>query len=197
MTPYHDRLIGQGRAIGDRAVRTLVVAAGMAVLSTVAVASCGTSAETARNPEPTRSAPRRVRHVPLGHAVTLADGRLRMAVAVTKVLSSAKGRGTYEQPRKGERFAAVRFVLKNVGETDYQDSPTFGAKLVDTTGQGYDPTVAAVTAGPGFARVVRLPHGRARSGFVVFAIPRRARIARVEYALNAGDAPERAEWRVR
>lgn len=180
-------------------MRILVVAAGTAVLSTVAVAvaSCGTSAETARNPEPTPSTPQRVRHVPLGHAVTLADGGLRMAVAVTKIVSSAEGRGAYEQPRKGERFAAVRFVLKNVGETDYRDSPTFGATLVDTTGQGYDPTVAAVTAGPGFARVVSLPHGGARAGFIVFAIPRRARIARVEYALNAGDAPERAEWRVR
>jgi hypothetical protein len=173
----------------------LVIAAGMAVLA----AACGTSAETARNPEP--SATPQVHQVAVGQTVTLTGAdpsggtaRLRMAVSVRKVVSSTRGRGAYEQPRKGERFAAVRFVLRNVGAAEYQDSPTFGAKLVDTAGQGYDPTVATVTAGPGFSRVVSLPYGAVRSGYIVFAIPRKARIARVEYALNAGDALERASW---
>lgn len=180
------------------------VAAGVAALLGAPTTACGTAALPARDPEPTPSVSPRVHRVPVGRAVTLtgtdpANGTagLRMAVKVTAIISSAAGRGAYEQPRKGERFAAVRLVLKNVGETEYRDSPTFGAKLVDTSGQGYDPTVATVAAGKAFPRVVRLPHGRVRSGLLVFAIPREARIAHVEYALNAGDAPERAEWHPR
>lgn len=169
------------------------------VAACLALTSCGVSAEPARNPEPTTSAPPRVHQVSVGQAVTLTGtssgaAGLRMAVKVKTVIASARGRGAYEQPRRGERFAAVRFVLKNVGATVYHDSPTFGAKLVDTDGRGYDPTVATVTAGPGFGRVVSLPHDAVRAGYIVFAIPRAAHIARVEYALNAGDAPERAAW---
>jgi hypothetical protein len=184
-------------------VRRLVLAAGKAAVFGVSVTSCGTAVHAARDPEPTASATPRVHLAAVGEVVTLtgtdpASGTagLRMAVEVKQVVSTTAGRGAFEEPRKGERFAAVRFVFKNLGETEYLDSPTFGAKLIVGSGQGYDPTVATVTAGPGFPGVVSLLHDQVRSGFIVFAIPRRARIAGVQYALNAGDAPERAEWRV-
>jgi hypothetical protein len=170
----------------------------------VGLTACGTAVQTARNPEPTASARPRVHRANVGQAITLTgtddangSGGLRIAVRVRNVVANAVGRGAFESPRKGERFAAVRFVLENVGQTEYQDSPTFGAKLIDDTGHGYDPTVATVAAGPGFDRVVSLRHGQSRSGFIVFAIPRTARIAAVQYALNAGYAPELGEWRAR
>lgn len=180
----------------------------MAVAAAV-LSACGTSAQTAKNPEPAASTPPRVHTVAVGDVITLtgeggtdlagdAGGPpgLRLAVKVKKVVSSTTGRGAFERPRKGERFAAVRFVLKNVGEAEYHDSPTFGAKLVDAEGHAYDPTVVTVTAGPGFGRAVTLQHGQVRSGFIVFAIPKRARIAAVRYALDAGDAPDLGDWRV-
>jgi hypothetical protein len=179
-------------------VRRLVLA-GIAVL----LAGCGTSAQTAKNPEPTASARPRVHRANVGDVIVLtgvddASGTrtLRLAVTVRDVVSTAAGRGAFEKPRKGERFAAVRFVLRNVGTTGYDDSPTFGAKAIDASGNGYDPTVATVTAGPGFARVVNLAQGQVRSGYIVFAVPRTARIVAVQYALNAGSAAEMGEWRV-
>ncbi|MCW2946453.1 MAG: hypothetical protein JWR24_3170 [Actinoallomurus sp.] len=181
-------------------MRRLVLAAGMAVL----LAGCGNAAQTAKNPQPAGSAPPvRVHRVNVGDVVTLTGtddaggaGRLRLAVRVEQVVATAIGKGAFENPRKGERFMAVRFVLKNVGDTTYDDSPTYGAKAVDGSGRGYDPTVATVSAGAGFARVVRLRHGQSKSGFVVFAVPKKAKVTDVQYALNAEFAEDRGEWRV-
>lgn len=188
--------------MGCDAVRMLVLAAAAAVL----LAGCDDAAQTAKNPQPADTTPparASVHELKLGQAVTLtgADdaghpGRLRIAVKVDRVLTTADGRGAYAVPGRGERFVAVRFVLKNVGSAHYDDGPNFGAAAVDSDGHTYDPMVAAVTAGPGFARVVRLRHGETRSGLIVFAVPKRAHIVDVWYALNAGLAPDRAEWRV-
>ncbi|GLY77346.1 DUF4352 domain-containing protein [Actinoallomurus iriomotensis] len=179
-------------------MRRLALVVGLAVL----LGGCGSAAETAKNPQPSDSRPR-VRQVNVGDAVVLAGvddangtGTLRMAVKVKNVVATAIGRGAFEKPRKGERFAAVRFVFKNMGATPYHDSPTFGAKVIDSAGHGYDPTVATVSAGPPFPRVMSLVRGQVRSGYIVFAVPRAAKIVSVQYALNAGYAPELGEWRV-
>jgi hypothetical protein len=179
-------------------VRRLVLAAGLMALLT----GCGTAAQTAKNPEPT-STPLRVHQANVGTAITLTGvddanggGTLKLAVKVKDVVSTAVGQGAFENPRKGERFAAVQFVFKNVGSTPYHDSPTFGAKVIDTGGHAYDPTVATVSAGPGFSRVVGLLRGQVRSGYIVFAVPRTAKIVGVRYALNAGYATELGEWHV-
>jgi hypothetical protein len=180
-------------------VRRLGPAAGMAVLLT----GCGSAAETATQPQSALSSPPvQVHRGKVGDVFTLvgADdtggGRLRLAVKVKQVVPAASGQGAFESPRKGERFVAARFVLKNVGDTVYDDSPTYGAKVVDGSGHGYDPTVATVSAGTGFPRVVRLRQGQVRSGFIVFAVPKTARVTTVRYALNAGYAEDRGEWRV-
>ncbi|MEV5704372.1 DUF4352 domain-containing protein [Actinoallomurus sp. NPDC052274] len=176
-----------------------------AAVAAVLLAGCGNAAQTTNNPQTATPSPTptRVQQVKVGQTVTLtgADdsggaGRLRLAVRVKQVVATTTGHGAFQQPRKGERFAAVRFVLKNVGDAAYDDSPTYGAKVVDATGQTYDPTVASVTAGPGFPKVVRLRQGQAKSGVIVFAVPKKAKVVGVTYALNAGFATDRAEWRL-
>lgn len=180
-------------------MRRLVLTAGLVVM----LAGCGSSAQTAKNPEPPDDSPAPTIHqARLGDLVRLtgADaaghGRLQLAVKVKQVVRSATGQGPFETPRKGERFVAVRIVLKNLGDTTYDDSPTYGAKLVDDTGQGYDPTVATVSAGPGFARLVRLRRGQTAGGFVVFAVPRTAHVTLVQYSLYSGVAEDRGQWRL-
>jgi hypothetical protein len=181
-------------------VRRRVLATGALVVLT----GCGNAAQTARNPESAGSTPPQMQRAVIGQPIVLSGvddasgtGELKLSVSVKKVVPTAVGKGAFEKPRKGERFAAVRFVFKNVGETAYHDSPTFGAKLIDTTGKGYDPTVATVSAGAAFPRVLNLPHGRSKSGYIVFAVPKKARISCVQYALNAGAADELGEWRPR
>lgn len=176
-----------------------------AAVTAALLAGCGNAARTANNPQTASPSPTvtRVQRVKVGQTVTLSGaddsggaGRLRLAVKVKQVVPAATGHGAFQKPRKGERFAAVRFVLKNVGDLAYDDSPTYGANVVDGTGRTYDPTVASVTAGPGFPKVVRLRHGQAASGYLVFAVPKDAKVVAVTYALNAGFAPDRAEWQV-
>jgi hypothetical protein len=169
----------------------------------VTLTGCGSAVQTAKNPQPGGSAPPRVHRAKVGEAIALAGtddaggaGGLRLAVKVKKVVSTAVGRGAFEKPRKGERFVAVRFVLKNIGGSAYDDSPTYGAKVIDSSGRGYDPTVATVSAGTGFARVVRLARGQAKTGFIVFAVPKKARVTEVRYALNAGLAEDVGAWHV-
>ncbi|WP_433175169.1 DUF4352 domain-containing protein [Actinoallomurus sp. CA-150999] len=182
-----------------RLISPLVLAAGAAAL----LGGCGNPAETAKSSQsPTPSAVR-IQRVKVGQAVTLSGAddsggaeRLRLAVKVKQIVATATGHGAFQRPRKGERFVAVRFVLKNVGDAAYDDSPTYGAKVVDGDGRTYDPTEATVTAGPGFSKVVKLKNGQARSGFIVFAVPKNATVVSVQYALNAGFAADRAEWRV-
>ncbi len=177
-------------------MRRLVLAAVMAVL----IAGCGNAAQTAKNPEPPDSSPPvNVRHAKVGGAVLLTAagaggaGSLRLGVKVQQVVPATTGQGEFDVPRKGERFMAVRFVLKNLGTTPYDDSPTYGAKVVDGSGHEYDPTVATVSAGPGFGRLLVLRHDQVASGYIVFAVPRASRITGVRYTLNAGD---RGEWDV-
>jgi hypothetical protein len=167
------------------------------------IAGCANPAQTAKNPQsPIPSPTPRIQEVKVGRTVTLSGAddsggadRLRLAVKVKEIVSTATGHGAFQQPRKGERFIAVRFMLKNVGDAAYDDSPTYGANIVDGTGRTYDPTVATVTAGPGFPKVVKLRQGQARSGLIVFAVPKKAKVVSVRYALNAGFAADRAEWR--
>lgn len=171
-------------------MRRLVLAAGSAVLLT----GCGSAAETAKNPQPPDdSPPLRVHAGAVGAIETLTGpGRLRLAVKVRQVIGNAVGKGGFDTPRKGERFVAVGLVMKNLGDTPYLDSPEYGAQVVDDTGQGYDPTIASVTAGAGFARTVRLRRGQARAGFIVFAVPKTATLTMVRYTL----AHDRGEWRI-
>ena len=182
-------------------MRRLVLAALPAALL---AAGCGSAAQTTKNPEPQGSAtPARVRHVAVGAALGLTaparpdgTGVLHMAVKVKRVLPRALGRGGFDRPRKGERFVAALFVLKNIGTTPYADSPTYGAKAIDSHGHGYDPTVVSVAAGPGFPKVVRMRHGQVRAGYIVFAVPRATKITAVRYALNGGIASDAGEWRM-
>jgi Domain of unknown function (DUF4352) len=180
-------------------MRRLALTAGIAAL----LAGCGNPAQTANNSQsPSPSPTTRTQQVKIGQTVTLSGaddsgdaGRLRLAVKVKQMVTKATGYDAFQQPRTGERFVAVRFVLKNVGDAAYDDSPTYGAEVVDGVGRTYDPTVAAVTAGPGFPKVVKLRHGQARYGFIVFAVPKKAKVVSVRYVLNAGFAADRAEWR--
>jgi hypothetical protein len=162
----------------------------------VLLAGCGSAAQTAKNPEPADSSPPVHLHsVSVGQVVALTGAaRLRLAVKVRRVLTHAVGQNHFDTPRKGERFLAVALVLKNIGPTVFQDSPTYGAQVVDDTGRAYDPTVADITAGPGFPSAVRLRHGQVRAGFVVFAVPKAAIVTAVRYSLSSGSAEDRAEW---
>lgn len=182
-------------------MRTLL-AAGAAVSLAACLAACGTAspaeAPSAR-PSATPTLPPQKAKIGVMITLTGADDsgvadKLKLAVEVNKVVLGAAWKGAFAKPGKGQRLVAVRFMIKNTGTALYDDSPAYGAKLVDGDGHTYDPLEAAVANGPGFGNNVKLRHGQSKSGYIVFLVPKIAKIVNVEYALNAGYAADSAQW---
>lgn len=132
----------------------------------------------------------------IGDTITLKgneDG-LKLEVTVVKALSSAKPKDEFFVPEPGQRFAAVQIRLKNVGSTTYDDSPANGATLVDAQDQQYDETMGQIAQGPSIGSSVKLAPGGTRKGYLVFSIPKKAKIARFQFALDSGFGPQTGEW---
>jgi Domain of unknown function (DUF4352) len=184
-------------------VRALLTA-GAAVSLAVCLAACGTASPTTLSsaaPSATPTLP--PQRVKVGAMITLTGAddsgeadKLKVGVEVKKVVLGAAWKGAFAKPGKGQRLVAVRFMFKNTGEALYDDSPAYGAKLVDSDGHTYDPLEAAVTNGPGFGNDVKLKHGQSKTGYIVFMVPKAAKIVNVEYALNAGYAADSALWQL-
>lgn len=93
-----------------------------------------------------------------------------------------------------DRLVAVQFRLENTGTAVYQDSPAKASHLLDTDGQRFTGSNAATTAGPAFPDTVTLTPGGSALGFVTFRLPDDARLAAVQFALNAGLAGDVGHW---
>jgi hypothetical protein len=92
----------------------------------------------------------------------------------------------------GSRYVGVRIRLRNVGSTNYDDSPGNGATLVGSNLQQYSETFS--TASGTFEGSVALPPSGVRDGMIVFEIPNGVRAATFQLQLESGFADELAEW---
>jgi hypothetical protein len=119
-----------------------------------------------------------------------------LAVTVVKVVDPARAENEYSSPDAGKRFVAVQFRLKNTGTAVYSDSPSNGARLVDTQGQQFDTTYEDTAAGPGFPGSVTVAPGDTALGFITFEVPADSTIAKVQFAMNSGFAPTTGQWNV-
>lgn len=119
-----------------------------------------------------------------------------MAVTVTAVADPARGADFLSSPEAGERLVAVQFRLHNTGTATYSDSPSNGAEVIDEQGQGFNATVAQVTAGPAFPAGVHIAPGDTALGYVAFEVPESSRLARVQFTLDSGFANRTGQWAV-
>jgi hypothetical protein len=133
----------------------------------------------------------------LGDAITIEGTDTKMEVTAQN-LQDPPQVGSYDEPlNKNSRFVGVDFVLKNVGDKTYSDSPSNGATLVTADGRQAESTI--VTGGPcgsGFAEQATIAPGALRRGCIVFEVPGRAKVATVQFTLDSGFGPQAAEWRV-
>ena len=92
---------------------------------------------------------------------------------------------------------AVQFRVRNVGKVAYNDSPTNGAKVSDASGQQFDPSIMAqrVSAGPVLPASVKLAPGGTALGYIVFEVPKAAKIKSVQFGTDSGFG-ETGEWRI-
>src|SRR5690606_30374556 len=100
----------------------------------------------------------------------------------------------YSSPEAGKRFVAVQFRLKNTGTAVYSDSPSNGARIIDTQGQHFDASYQNSAAGPGFPGSVTVAPGDSALGFITFEIPTASKLAKVQFAMNSGFSGNKGQW---
>ncbi|MEU4347018.1 DUF4352 domain-containing protein [Streptomyces sp. NPDC023838] len=146
-------------------------------------------------PSPTQS---RASSATAGNTLDLTgnnDGE-KLAVTVVKVVDPAGAKNQYSSPDASMRFVAVQFRLKNTGTAVYNDSPSNGAKVVDTQGQQFDATYGDTNAGPAFPGSVTIAPGDTGLGFITFEVSVASKIAKVQFAMNSGFSGNTGQWTV-
>lgn len=132
----------------------------------------------------------------IGDSITLtgAEDGLKLEVAVLKVVLPAKPKDEFNVPEPGNRFAAVQVRLKNVGSTAYDDSPGNGAQLIDAEDQQYDEALSEIALGTSIGASVKLAPGGSRKGYLVFEVPKKAKLSKFQFTLDSGFGPQAGEW---
>jgi hypothetical protein len=117
-------------------------------------------------------------------------------VTVVKVVDHPKGADEFTAPESGKRFYAVQFRIKDTGGKAYSDSPSNGAKLVDSDGQSYQADFSDTRAGAGFPGAVNIAPGSSGLGFITFQVPTGAKITQIQFGLDSGMADQTGQWTV-
>ncbi len=164
----------------------------------LALTGCAPATEVTSTPDDAGGDPskRANQTAKVGSQITLTgmEKELKIAVKVARVIRNAKGKDEFNRPEKGSRFVAVQIVLKNVGTQAYDDSPTNGAKLIDADDQQYDADFSEIAAGPFIGSAVKIAPGNSRKGFIVFLVPKTAKLAKFQFTLDSGFAGQSGEW---
>ncbi len=121
----------------------------------------------------------------------------RVDVTVVKVVDPATAKESFSSPKAGSRLVAVQFRLRNTGTAVYEDSPSNGARLIDSEGQQFTASAATdTTAGPGFPGSVTVTPGDTALGYLTFVIPTASRVAKIQFTLDSGFASSTGQWTV-
>lgn len=98
----------------------------------------------------------------------------KMAVTVVKVINRGHGADMFSSPDHGKRFFAVQFRLRNIGTTPYNDSPSNGAQVVDSSGQSYDSDFNDIRHCQSFPGSEVIAPGSTGLGCIVFQVGKQA-----------------------
>lgn len=129
-------------------------------------------------------------------SLTGTEDGAKLDVTVIKVADNAKTSVEGFAPDDGNRWLGVQFQLVNTGTAAYSDSPANGTQVFDDQGQQFGPVFADITAGPSMSSDVKLKPGAKALGWIVFELPKDAKAATVQFAMNSGFADQTAEWKL-
>ncbi len=161
--------------------------------------SVSTTAKTSAAPAAggkTSAAPAAKSAAKLGDTIALkgSDPANTADVTVLKIVDSPDGSDEFTKPADGMRFVAVQFRIKDTSAKAYSDAPQNSAKLLDAQGQSYGTSLSDTKAGPGFQVPVNIAPGESALGFITFEVPKDAKIAKAQFALDSGFAQQTAQW---
>ncbi len=117
-------------------------------------------------------------------------------MTVVKVLDQAGPADSFSAPSPGNKFFAAQFRLSNTGTVAYDDSPSNGAKVLDSQGQQFEATIDDSAAGPSLPSATKIAPGSSALGYINFEVPMTSKIAKVQFGLNSGFADQTGEWTV-
>ena len=162
---------------------------------TAGPAEQASSSPSASSPtsSPASSSPAQV-----GSTITLTgnDPGAKMDVTVTEIVGHAQPADEFSSPDAGKRFYAVQFRLANTGSAAYSDSPSNGAAVVDADGQSYESTLYDVAGCQSFPGTENIAAGDKGLGCIVFQVPARAKITKVQFTLDSGFGLATGQWDV-
>ena len=112
----------------------------------------------------------------------------RIRVSFLRFVNNAHSKDTFFGPSAGKRYFAAQFRITNTGSVQYVDSPANGARVVDSRGNSYRTTflVGSLREGKPFDAAISLKTGDSALGYLVFEVPKRAKIHKVQFAENSG-----------
>ncbi|MFC5665287.1 DUF4352 domain-containing protein [Kitasatospora misakiensis] len=117
-------------------------------------------------------------------------------VTAVKVVDPAESTNEYLTAADGKHYVAVQFQIKPTGAKAYGETPWSSAKVVDTQGQSYGPTLADTKAGPSFQTPTNIASGETGKGFVVFEVPNGTKLDKVRFSLDNGFADQVGQWKI-
>lgn len=134
----------------------------------------------------------------IGDVITLkGSGDLKVAVKLNRVIQKGAPANELVKPEAGKRLFGVEIIMKNVGAETYDDSPSNGAKVVDSEGQEYDAALFGEIAGTHKLQATTMASDDTRKGVLAFEVPTAAKIVRFQLALNSGFADQKGSWKLK
>lgn len=84
----------------------------------------------------------------------------------------------------GQRLVAAQFTILSTGQATYDDPGNIGAKAVDSKGTSYLAKPGDPTDGESLPLVINLPPGDKTTGWVLFSVPKDAKIVAITYQMD-------------
>jgi hypothetical protein len=110
-------------------------------------------------------------------------GPPRADVTMKKFVDNAKPAVAYFKAAPGNRLVTAQFTILSTGKSTYHGTGYGEAKVVDTTGKAYVGKAGSPTVGESLTFRVILQPGKQATGWVLFEVPKAAKIAAVTYQM--------------
>lgn len=165
----------------------------LAAATLTACTSSGTSSPTSSSAPTAPATSSHAAGVGASHSLHGSDDSQQLTVRLDRILATARAPKD-EKPARGKRYFAAELTITNTGTARLQEGPWISTTVTDSAGHQYDTaTVTTLPAGAELPGEVKTAHGAARTGWIVFEVPKTAKITGLEYGATGG-LGDTADW---